>query len=236
MWRTRQLSWGEREADLQSLPPNRIRGRRATRMWPSDWKVEQARLSFSSKEARVLEALDRVLVAPYSCFRPGPQPARVCDGIYLAGLAEATDPALLRQRGITRVLSCVSVSEIDRFCAKNNQMLDDLDLSYYHAGIEQRVVEVLDSPQSDIAHAWEVAQGILCEWREQGHNVLVHCVAGHNRSAAIVMLWLMHCHGMRLVCAAELVQSVRGCVLSNHSFRLALVREDRHWAAPVDAL
>jgi len=234
MWRTRQLSWGEREADLQSLPPNRIRGTALLLKQRSSCVGSPRQGS-----CRTLQLLSsRTTASPPSLRTTGTAlvKARVCDGIYLAGLAEATDPALLRQRGITRVLSCVSVSEIDRFCAKNNQMLDDLDLSYYHAGIEQRVVEVLDSPQSDIAHAWEVAQGILCEWREQGHNVLVHCVAGHNRSAAIVMLWLMHCHGMRLVCAAELVQSVRGCVLSNHSFRLALVREDRHWAAPVDAL
>mmetsp|Transcript_40049 Transcript_40049/g.105060 ORF Transcript_40049/g.105060 Transcript_40049/m.105060 type:complete len:184 (+) Transcript_40049:697-1248(+) len=114
--------------------------------------ASEAGLLFTKEEGLCLEALDEVLDAPYNCFRPGPQPACVCDGIFLAGLAEATDPALLSKHGITRILSCVSVAEIDRFCAKNNVIIEDLDLDYHHAGIEQRVVEVLDSPQSDITH------------------------------------------------------------------------------------
>lgn len=54
--------------------------------------------------------------------------------------------------------------------------------------------------------------------REEGRRVLVHCIAGINRSAASLVAFLCSAEGMTLREAVDLVSRRRGGVLSNTSF------------------
>ncbi|CAE6970396.1 PEPKR2, partial [Symbiodinium sp. CCMP2456] len=77
----------------------------------------------------------------------------------------------------------------------------DLEILFSHYDIEYKEADSEDRLFFDIiATSWPSAERFLQRCRDEGRKVLVNCQAGHNR------------------------QRLRGTVLSNHGFRLQLVR------------
>mmetsp|Transcript_43160 Transcript_43160/g.113627 ORF Transcript_43160/g.113627 Transcript_43160/m.113627 type:complete len:175 (+) Transcript_43160:495-1019(+) len=142
----------------------------------------------------------------------------------VAGLDESTDIELLVERNVGGVLCCVSGLELENHLLKRGKDQMVLDWEYSTANIEVGYCDISDSLTSNILDVWREAEPILAEWHQAGRKVVINCVAGHNRSAALAILWLISKEEYTLLDAAHHVQDLRGCVLSNHAFRLALVR------------
>eukprot|EP00929_Paragymnodinium_shiwhaense_P122853 TRINITY_DN9605_c0_g2_i1.p1 TRINITY_DN9605_c0_g2~~TRINITY_DN9605_c0_g2_i1.p1 ORF type:complete len:1202 (+),score=251.55 TRINITY_DN9605_c0_g2_i1:125-3730(+) len=166
----------------------------------------------------VAEVLDEV---PWTHWKPGKQPAKILDWLYLGDLYEATDIDKLRRRGVDAVLNLVSWWEL---VAK---LPEDMNLPHYFSehSIDYNEVDSEDRLFYDMVESsWPEAEQVLKRCHAEGKHVLVNCHAGHNRSACIVVCWLVVHEGMSLCDAISLVLSRRGIILSNHGFRLQLVR------------
>ena len=97
-------------------------------------------------------------------------------------------------------------------------LFSQYDIEYTEADSEDRLFFDI------ISSSWPSAERFLQKCRSENRKVLVNCHAGHNRSACIMICWLMVREGFSLLRALEHVQKLRGTVLSNHGFRLQLVR------------
>lgn len=85
--------------------------------------------------------------------------------------------------------------------------------------------EALDAPDYPLLlmHYDGTARLLLDQARANRGRCLVHCAMGVNRSAAIVVAYLVDRLAMDLLPAVELVKKARGCVLGNAGFRTQLV-------------
>jgi len=178
----------------------------------------------SPEEQKHLDDLELTLSAPWSYWRPEPQPATLLPWLCVAGLDESTDIELLVERRVGGVLCCVSGLELENHLLKRGKDQTVLDWEYSTANIEVAYCDVSDSLSCNILDVWREAEPVLDQWQREGRKVVINCVAGHNRSAAVAILWLVSKANFSLLDAAHHVQDLRGCVLSNHAFRLSLVR------------
>lgn len=189
-------------------------------------KEDEAKLQPSSSEQFWLDAFAKTLNRqPYSYWKPGEQPAQILDWLFLGDLGEAMDISMLRRRGISAVLNVISWWEL---CSR---LPDDLPperltsmfaaegIDYLGLDLEDRLFSDLDTPSG-----WLGAEEYLDQCLQAGRKVLVNCYAGHNRSAAIVVCWLVLREKWDVLEALAHVQKLRGCVLSNHGYRLGIVR------------
>ncbi|CAE8583749.1 unnamed protein product [Polarella glacialis] len=138
-----------------------------------------------------------------------------------AALFSASEFRLWPSQGITAGLNLINWWELSARLPD----LADLASLYGSCGIEFSEADSEDRLFFDIAEkSWPVAEAFLVRCQKEGLRVLVNCKAGHNRSACICVCWLMIHEGMTLMEAVEFVQLRRGTILSNHGFRLQLVR------------
>jgi len=117
--------------------------------------------------------------------------------------------------GITHVLSTNSM------CNESKKTLQKLVVN---AGMKHYLVPGEDEEDYDmIRNHWEECLAFLKSVKEDDNSkVLVHCVAGINRSGLIATAALVVLERMPLLDAVKLVKSKRGYVLSNNSFRKQL--------------
>ncbi len=136
----------------------------------------------------------------------------IIPGLFL-GSMWATLPAELNHRRITCVLNVASKEcDANRGQHRLNQWkIIDLDDNVHH--VERLINEVLP-------FAFE----FLNECERSNERVLVHCVAGNSRSAAVVIAWLMKSKSMSYNSALALVQSRRSTVRPNSGFCNALAQ------------
>ncbi|CAD8158336.1 unnamed protein product [Paramecium pentaurelia] len=84
-------------------------------------------------------------------------------------------------------------------------------------GIVHHIIEILDSETANISRYFQIAN----EWIERGFNigaVLVHCMAGISRSAAIVISYLIEKKKMNYNQALSFVKSKRPQINPNKGF------------------
>lgn len=183
---------------------------------------EEALGPLTSEEQSGLDAIASILdTAPLSYWKPGPQPAKILDWLYLGDFKEAVDLDLLSRNKIGAVLNLMHWWDLQALLPEDVSMPD----IYSCAGVGYEEVDAEDRLRFDIVGScWEAAEAFIARCRREGRRVLVHCKAGHNRSACLVVCWLMAHEGMTLLAAVEHAQRLRGTILSNHGFRLQLVR------------
>ena len=142
------------------------------------------------------------------------------DWLFLGDLADATDLELLDSKGIGAVLNLIGWWELEALLPGTDlfSFLGHYDVAYHEADSEDRLFFDI------VSSSWPSCERFLDRCREAQRRVLVNCQAGHNRSACMVVCWLMRREGFSLLEALEHVQELRGTVLSNHGFRLQLVR------------
>ena len=63
----------------------------------------------------------------------------------------------------------------------------------------------------------------IYECKQNNGKILIHCLAGMNRSATVVVAYLLYGMGMDLLTAIKHTQQQRGYVLQNLSFRQQLI-------------
>ncbi|KAL8597520.1 hypothetical protein ACOMHN_033391 [Nucella lapillus] len=121
--------------------------------------------------------------------------------LYLGGITGIFDPALLREIGISHVLTLM-----DR--ALPGELMSGF--TYHH-------VFALDLYDHDLLQDLEECLKFVEEGRQQG-GVLVHCQAGASRSATVVIAYMMRTNSLSKVAALEFVRSRRSIVSPNDGF------------------
>mmetsp|Transcript_78687 Transcript_78687/g.218542 ORF Transcript_78687/g.218542 Transcript_78687/m.218542 type:complete len:1178 (-) Transcript_78687:74-3607(-) len=178
--------------------------------------------SLAAEERHGLDLVAGVLdTVSWKYWKPGEQPAKLLDWLFLGDLQEAMDFNLLASRGINAVLNVINWWELGARVPN----VTDMPSLYWEHGMEFESVDSEDRLFFNIVEeSWPAAEAFLDRCQRDGHRVIVNCKAGHNRSACVCICWLVVREGMSLIDAVRLVQQRRGAILSNHGFRLQLVR------------
>ena len=92
-------------------------------------------------------------------------------------------------------------------------------------GVAAHTAEAHDNPDFDImANTWPAARKLLRSWVGAGMSrILIVCWGGVGRSAAIAGAWLRSAENMSFAMTMETLMRARGTVLTNMSFRRALL-------------
>jgi Dual specificity phosphatase, catalytic domain/Gelsolin repeat len=140
--------------------------------------------------------------------------SRVTDHVYLGSDSAARDRAALRRHGITHILNCVGSACPDYFRGDNELVYKTLWLH--------------DSPGEDLASilydAFDFLESVVVALPPNGGRVLVHCVRGASRSAAVVVAYLMWHHALPFDAALRKVRAARPVADPNLGFAAQLLR------------
>ena len=149
-----------------------------------------------------------------------PQPAKVSPdlSLYIGDIDDAANVENLKSLEIGCVVSVCA----DQMKGKYEQ----LPIQLADAGIQQHIVWAWDREYFPIINVAEhVADAIDASLsKPQKNGVLIHCYAGVNRSAAVMIYFLTTRRELPLVTAIEQVTEKRGRILTNIGFRKQLVR------------
>ncbi|BAD69005.1 putative DsPTP1 protein [Oryza sativa Japonica Group] len=155
---------------------------------------------YEQQQARVLMALMQGFCA--ARYRKADNiPCPIVQGLYLGSVGAAMNKDALKSLNITHIL-IVARSLNPAFAAEFNY----------------KKIEVLDSPDIDLAKHFDECFSFIDESISSGGNVLVHCFAGRSRSVTIIVAYLMKKHQMSLENALSLVRSKRPQVAPNEGF------------------
>lgn len=137
-------------------------------------------------------------------------PWRMLEHLYLGNSMNAKSSPSIRELGITHVV---------------NLAADDIETPVFY---DVRNVKTLKISAKDdvnynmIQHHEEVFQYIE-QARKEGGRVLIHCVAGVNRSGLMCMTYMLDYLQEPLMKVLNIVLEKRGAFLSNPAFRKQLV-------------
>ncbi|KAJ0394185.1 hypothetical protein P43SY_003814 [Pythium insidiosum] len=170
----------------------------------AQWRLAEAR-------ARERSVVRRLVLWWQSLLGAGPALCRdatvILDHVLLGSDANAADRQQLLLTGVTHVCNCAVQAE-NHF---------EGEFVYMHLFLRDAVDESLGpfvQPVTKFLQRVERLRG----------RVLVHCISGVSRSAALVVAYLMLDKRMRLLDAYQLVRSRRSLVQPNEGFRLQLAR------------
>ncbi|KAK3923490.1 Dual specificity protein phosphatase 3 [Frankliniella fusca] len=150
------------------------------------------RRSFVAGYEGTSEGLDRVAL--------GVDCDLVRENIYVGDAATAQNLAYLRRLNVTHILN---VAE-----GHGAGMVPTNAMTYAGTGISYLGISALDQPAFDIAHYFHQAAAFIDSCGSNG-NVLVHCLRGRSRSAAVVLAYLMMRRHIPAPMAMKLCCSVR---------------------------
>ena len=149
-----------------------------------------------------------------------PQPAKVLphEPLYIGDIDDAANVKKLKSLEIGCVVSVCA----DKMKGKYEQ----LPIQLADAGIQQHILWAWDREYFPIINVAEhVADAIDASLsKPQKNGVLIHCYAGVNRSAAVMIYFLTTRRELPLVTAIEQVMEKRGTILTNIGFQKQLVR------------
>ena len=147
---------------------------------------------------------------------PVEQPAEVVPGLFIGDLDDASNVNKIWYNGIRTVLNLCPENLIGAYADLPSRLTD--------AGIWMLATPAEDQWDYDIVKN-VIQQGAVdfIETRLRFGGVLVNCWAGVNRSAAVVVAFLMLKKNFSLVDAVRETMSQRGTVLTNRAFRRLLL-------------
>ena len=151
-----------------------------------------------------------------------PQPAKVFPELqlFIGDIEDAANVQRLCELGI----GCVVNLCPDALCQPEYLHLTS---ALSRAGIHQHLLVAEDRRNFDILAIAEHAYGAIHAALNSGsenNGVLIHCWGGVNRSAAVLVAYLVGKCGVPLFAAVDRVMRTRGRILTNQSFRTQLVR------------
>lgn len=129
--------------------------------------------------------------------------------LFLGSGRDADDTGFLQRTAISHVLNVTSEW-------RENRAFEALKIAF-------RRIDVKDFVTSSLVEHFDPALAFIDEARAANGRILVHCVVGKSRSAAIVLAYMMTRHSLSLRAAFERVWAVRDFVRPNDSFFLNLV-------------
>lgn len=139
----------------------------------------------------------------YSIVKQGTcdEPSEVLDRLYISSRVFASDKRQLASYGITHI---VNVSECDECYPEKFEYLS--------------FPEVEDNKNQDLTDVFIISAAFIdAALISPRARVLIHCVAGVSRSAAIALGYMMH-KGQRLVDAYEQLHAARPLIMPNVGF------------------
>ena len=135
--------------------------------------------------------------------------SQILPNLWLGSFADATHAGFLERKKITHILNCA----------------EDCPVEKYPYQITVQKVPMTDGDDADwLSERYLItASSFLDLWLKEGATVMVHCLAGISRSAAVVMAWLIRYNGLPFDTAYELVSKARPIVRPNDQF-VAILR------------
>ena len=124
----------------------------------------------------------------------------ICDNIYLGDKEAARDESYLKQNNITRVVNCAHE------LTSNYKEIRFLELGFYD--------------NSNILPRFEVAYKFIK--KQLKNNILIHCVHGRNRSASLVVFYLMKEKGWDYDTSIKFIRKKRRSAHPNSGFKKQL--------------
>jgi len=142
-------------------------------------------------------------------------PIEILPWLFISSQSGLRNTDHLQKLGVTHVLTTNAMS---------NHQLGSLRATIQDdAGIAHRAISAEDEEgYRMIPRHWVECRGFLSAVRRDGGKVVVHCVAGQNRSALIVSAALVSIERMPLCEAVTKLKARRGTVLTNRSFQRQL--------------
>eukprot|EP01006_Ploeotia_vitrea_P014522 TRINITY_DN39385_c0_g1_i1.p1 TRINITY_DN39385_c0_g1~~TRINITY_DN39385_c0_g1_i1.p1 ORF type:complete len:269 (+),score=6.24 TRINITY_DN39385_c0_g1_i1:98-904(+) len=142
------------------------------------------------------------------------KPAQILPFLWLGSVDQATNVAHLQSVGIKRILNCAPGQ------CRNHAMRERLyGTSFVYDAIWANDEEYYDL----LGEHFDTAFTLIEDARRNEQPILVHCFAGINRSATIVIAYLMAHAKWSLMRAVAHTYSLRPFILQNRSFRVQLV-------------
>ena len=156
-----------------------------------------------------LTKMDKVLDSHFVFSGDGPD--EIIPGFLWLGDAEdAQNKELLQKHGITWILNCAGgdINVVYPINFKVHKFEADDDSKYNL--IEQHINECVE---------------FIDKCKNKGDRILIHCMAGMNRSATITVGYLLHYfENMDLLQAVEYTVKKRSWILTNGGFRRQLIQ------------
>ena len=149
-------------------------------------------------------------------WRPVAQPAEVAPGLFIGDLDHACNVASLNNLGVCSVVNLCPDRLHDSYACCASRLSS--------AGIWMLTAPAHDSWNFNVVE--QVLEGGVLEFiegRMHRGGVLVNCWGGVNRSAAVVVAFLMLKQEESLLGAFRRTMGLRGTVLTNRSFRVQLL-------------
>mmetsp|Transcript_44644 Transcript_44644/g.96747 ORF Transcript_44644/g.96747 Transcript_44644/m.96747 type:complete len:209 (+) Transcript_44644:1-627(+) len=138
--------------------------------------------------------------------------SKILDFLYL-GDVDSAQPESLTAQDVSSVLNMAAADT----CMEDGRQTRD--------GVQYLCISAEDEEEYPLLDAhFEACCSFLDECASQGRRVLVHCMAGVNRSASIVVAYLMRRRGMHLLSAVRHAFTARPIILSNAGFVEQLVQ------------
>ena len=126
---------------------------------------------------------------------------KIEEGLYLGSMQAALDESLLRQEGISHVLSVIGgLAEVQRY-----------------DGITYKRIKLNDHHSVNILQFIPEALSFISEGMHCG-KVLVHCLMGISRSSSIIISYIMIKKSIPFTEALEFVKHKRPCINPNRGF------------------
>eukprot|EP01084_Bolivina_argentea_P068643 124938_1 len=172
-------------------------------------KVDISNLSSQQINKIYLENMNKILRKWYNDIDPDKLPiTKIKENIYLGNQNDSENINLLTSMQITHVLNCAGLDIQNKYPLEIKQHKIDADDEVWCNIITQYLQECIE---------------FINECLQNNGKILIHCVQGVNRSATILIGYLMYSQNMNILEAVELVIKRRGKILDNKSFRQQLV-------------
>ena len=156
--------------------------------------------------------------------------------IYLGGLDAALSFSELRALGITAIINMASTGCVEKCnCMWEAGLRSQFQSGekphfeprYYQKHVSKDFImlnsDARDHTSYDITTHFDECFEFLDRCRREGRKVLVHCVAGINRSAAIVVAYMCDRYKIDLESCVKMVAARRIDILSNRRFLIDLI-------------
>lgn len=126
----------------------------------------------------------------------------IINGLYLGCIDSSFDYDTLKNKGITHIVSVIAGFEPP-----------------YPNDFNYLVINALDTVNTDLFNNFNTAIKFIDDALDNNGKVLVHCIAGRSRSAAIVCAYIIHTFGMDVGNVIKYTKSQRNIIEPNESFK-----------------
>ena len=164
---------------------------------------------FSGEDEKYITALNDALCGTGDFPRGA---TKIFDFLYLGGQAEATDLTFIQCNKITHVINCAA-----------DYIRLDADFYGTEHPIKYTEFYAEDLENYDMMQHIEEAYAAIEDARVNGGRVLIHCIAGVNRSGFLTVAYVMRHKRMDPIKAAVMIRKARGTLLTNEGFQQQLI-------------